>query len=267
MRGDKELKCLEIVRKGINSENCYALSLEEFEQIKTYVSEATPNTESNEFPDFVFSEGFIEHFQISSSKENRRGATHIKNKSMFSRDFDRNIEKFKISIANAPNKAMRIDSSFVFPDHSYDNLVSSLKYHWSNHFERLALMPFYKNKCGIFLIEYTDEALEMLEDIFRYTEQGLSLPIRVAQHFNDYKLSRDRELLRYIAQYKDEIQYVIYINSQEIEVMSTDKVEEIIKLLPWDFRIASFGYKMERRSCYGISIPEIKQEVSDDEQG
>ena len=37
--------------------------------------EATANPNQSEFPDYIFDDGFIEHFQVTSSHENRKGST------------------------------------------------------------------------------------------------------------------------------------------------------------------------------------------------
>lgn len=265
MRGEKEQSCLDNVRKKYRVESCYALSQEEYDNIGNYLSVATPNPKDSEFPDFVFSDGFIEHFQISSSEKNRNGAKHLKEKSMFIQEFEQKEAEFKENIVNTPNELKAINSCFKFPEHSYENLVKSFETTWSKHIESLEKMPQYKGLFGIFMIEYSDEALEMLEDIFQKSKQDLSLHIRTPQRFDDYKLSRDKELLRYIAQFKDVIQYVIYVNSQEIEVISTNNIEEIINLLPWDFRIASYGYQVERRAIYDATIHMNVEEVLDNE--
>jgi hypothetical protein len=265
MRGEKEQQCLKIVREKYSVESCYALSQEEYDNIENYLSVATPNPKDSEFPDFVFTDGFIEHFQVSSSKKNRNGAKHLKDESMFIKEFEQKEAELRESIVNTPNEIKAINSCFNFPEHSYENLVKSFKTTWSKHVESLEKMLQYKGSCGIFMIEYSDKALEMLEDIFQNSKQDLFLHIREPQRFDDYKLSRDKELLRYIAKYKDVIQFVIYVNTREVEVISTRNIKEVIKLLPWDFRIASFGYQVKRRGLYGISIPNELNKGADDE--
>lgn len=265
MSGDREQKCLDFVRKKFGIENCYALSQDDYEKIEACLASATPNPRPSDFPDFVFTNGFIEHFQISSSSENRRGSTHIKEKSAFDRKTEHEEAEFRASLANTQSEVRGINSIFNYPEHSYENLVSSFKTHWEEHLNSLEKKPEYKRKCGIFMIQYCDMALEMFEDIFQNSKEGLSLYIRDPQHFYDYRLSRDKALLEYIARHKETVQYVIYVNSQEAEIISTANAMEIIKLLPWDFRIASPKCQIMRRALYGISIPTVEGEVQADE--
>lgn len=266
MRGAKEQRCLDIVRNKYDVQNCYALSIAEYNKIESYLKLAIPNPRNSEFPDFLFSAGYIEHFQISSSNENRRGSEHIEKDSNFNRESDRIEAIFKEDIVNNQNEVEGITTILEYPEHSYDNLVRSFKAHWSDHITSLEKMPQYKGGCGIFMIEYCDMAIDMLEDIFQDSQPDLSLHIREQQRFDDYKLSRDKDLLQYIEQYKDIIHYVIYINTREIEIISTSNVAEIIKLLPWDFRITSRRCQIKRRSIYNIPIPINIQEEPDNDQ-
>ncbi len=47
----------------------------EFERI---LRKAEPNQKMSIFPDFVFANGFIEHFQVTSSSVTRKGSNHAK---------------------------------------------------------------------------------------------------------------------------------------------------------------------------------------------
>ncbi|UHP11155.1 hypothetical protein LAX80_005075 [Listeria marthii] len=51
-------------------------------EISKILETALPNNKSSDFPDFIFEKGFIEHFQVTSSKETRKGAEHIKDKNI-----------------------------------------------------------------------------------------------------------------------------------------------------------------------------------------
>ena len=61
----------------------FGLLEEDRYQIENILRTASPNPNESEFPDFVFHNGFIEHFQISSSKTNRKGAVHKKKEQQF----------------------------------------------------------------------------------------------------------------------------------------------------------------------------------------
>lgn len=48
-------------------------------ELQKWLKAAKPNQNSNEFPDFIFEDGFIEHFAVTSSSEGRKGAKQNKN--------------------------------------------------------------------------------------------------------------------------------------------------------------------------------------------
>ena len=71
-RGEKELCCLEKVKKQIRFEDCMGMTNKDWEEIQKYLKTAVPNEQRNNFPDFIFDNGFIEHFQVTSSKTTKK---------------------------------------------------------------------------------------------------------------------------------------------------------------------------------------------------
>lgn len=119
-RGIKEQKCLDLVKRGffwrddvpceepfghrtilnvtddefnnglwqwlVNHEcykSCFGLLEDDRFEIASILRTAKPNERLSEFPDFIFQKGFIEHFQITSSKTTRKGAEHKKDEQAF----------------------------------------------------------------------------------------------------------------------------------------------------------------------------------------
>ena len=131
MRGEKEQQCLNIIREAIFTnkgqtiyhpftgktyqevsdkefeeeqiwftscectKNYFGLCKEDRNEIEQILRMAKPNTNLNDFPDFVFNKGFIEHFQITSSQINKKGAVHIRKQSDFQRKVGNEIEKLE----------------------------------------------------------------------------------------------------------------------------------------------------------------------------
>ena len=91
VKGEKELYCLNKVKSFISLEddalinNSFGLLENERKEIIEIINEAKPNPSSSEFPDFIFNDGFIEHFQVTSSKVTKKGSTHTKKESEFNR--------------------------------------------------------------------------------------------------------------------------------------------------------------------------------------
>ena len=71
---NKEWECIQNIQRKMKIENCFGISQEEFKEIKQWINNANPNEKNSHFPDFLFENGFIEHFAITSSLENKKGA-------------------------------------------------------------------------------------------------------------------------------------------------------------------------------------------------
>lgn len=78
--------------------------------------------------------------------------------------------------------------------------------------------------------------------------------MREQEKFKEYRLSRDKKLLEYIYQFKDEIQYVIFLNQARVEIIRTENIPYLIKLLPWDYVIYPLQVTTVA-SVYNISVP------------
>lgn len=136
------------------------------------------------------------------------------------------------------NQVTPIKKSFYYPKHSYVDFTKSFKKNWENHLSSLEKGN-REYQIGVFLIQYSDFAMEMREDIYRDISPDISLNIREAQYFDDYRLSRDRAMLKYIKRFDDRLKYVIFVNHSEVEFISLDHIDDMLKLLPWEFITAA----------------------------
>lgn len=235
MRGKKEQRCLNRARKQLDIKNCYTVSEAEFQNIKTCLELAKPNSQDSVFPDFLFPGGFIEHFQITSGRESRKGSAH----SVASVDFHRNCDRKLDELANANNKT-EVRASMQYRGHSHENLITSFKRNWEKHLDSLERAPQLQGHLGIFIVQYCDVfALQMHGECYAPLGKGLS-PISGCDNPNGYKLSRDKELLQYLQRYKGVIKYVIFVDIAETEIIAIDHVgTRLTELLPWDYIVVS----------------------------
>jgi hypothetical protein len=234
-KGDKERKALDCIKKYFISSDIYGLATNEILKLNEILQKAVVNKDLSSFPDFLLDNGFIEHFQITSSKETRKGSKHLKD---FSNYRKRVVEiRRQLILKNITNFAR---SKFWYSGHSYENLKSSFIKNWQSHMESLSKFKG-KQDVGIFLIQYMDEGLEMFENAYDRVETEIRIPVRDALKLDDYYLSKDKYLLSYIEQFRDRLKYVIFMNCEKIEVIKLDKISEIQKLLPWGFFVAPIG--------------------------
>lgn len=304
MRGDCELRCLNAVknmvfcRNGQPMQNPFThktyldVSTDEFkknrvwlvnskcresyfglvendrEEFESVLRVAQPNPDASRFPDFIFENGFIEHFQVTSSAVTKKGAKHTKKESEFRRKVDADTEKLKAEWNETPSfDAVRSKSwAFTNPAHSYELLVDSFKHNWEHHMESYGKYTGSK-QIGIFMVNYPEFALAMYENIYKdWIDKMSDGDMREEEDFKEYRLSRDKKLLRYIYQFKDKIKYVVFLNCKRIEVIRTENIPYLIKLLPWDYTIYSSDVSTTESIC-NISVPAApKQEGEIDDK-
>lgn len=275
MKGDKEQKCLDLVKQVIftnngdtiyhpftgktytevdsnefaneqiwfiNSncrKNYFGLLEEDSKQLEQILRIAQTNEKLSEFPDFKFDYGYIEHFQVSSSKLTRKGAEHIREMNCFVSNVNAETESLKQAWNKTPSfdKVRSKHWTMNNPKHSHSFLINSFKTHWKNHID--SLNNYTGNKdVGIFMIEYTDIALAMVENVYNDWISGMSQgDMRTPEKFHCYRLTRDKVLLDFIYQYKDKIKYVIFVYHEGFEIIKLESIPYLLKLIPWEYDI------------------------------
>lgn len=101
------------------------------------------------------------------------------------------------------------------------------------------------------MIEYNESALGMTECVYTDWINGMSQgDMRKQEDFKNYRLSRDKKILNYIYQFKDKIKYVIYVYRDGFEIIRTDNIPYLLKLMPWDYMIyPMIVQKKQTMSC------------------
>ncbi len=256
MRGEAEQHCFGLVKEQLYTENFFAMSYEDDEVIRAAFNEAKPNPSASEFPDFIFKDGFIEHFIVTSSSENRKGATMAREKSQIHREFQEKVNK---SIENVPDNGITIQSvqttTHWHKTHSYENFAKSFRSNFENHVLSLNKYEGPK-KHGIFMIEYTDMALKSVKNYPQDLMTDVSYGDLLQRENPAYRLSRDIQLLNYIYERRADIEFVIFVNESGfhgtlVDVIKTQNALEIVKLLHEGY---SFHCAMIASSESGIGV-------------
>lgn len=256
MRGEKEQRCLDFVKSKLKHEDYYGFSQEDIAEFKECLDSATSNVNSSKFPDFVFENGFIEHFQITSGKVTRKGSKHLEQFNRYQN------ENKKILHSNMNNGDFSpVHTTMKYSDHSYKYLEDSLKETWKSHI--ISVDKYSGNKqIGIFMMEYQDDCIEMCENIYAASKENICYGnLREPITIENYSLSHDKNILKFIKTYYDNIKYVIYVYNKGVEVINVDNISELIKLLPWDFCVAGTIGKI--RVDTFIPIPNLKEDKND----
>lgn len=256
MRGELEQKCFNTVKGKIDESAFFAITIEDERIVNNALQSAIPNPRMSEFPDFIFDNGFIEHFQVTSSATTRKGATMEREKSKIDIEFEKRLEQ---AIQDLPKNQITMQTvatdSFWHQTHSYDNFVKSFKSNFEHHIK--SLEKYQGNTTnGIFMIEYNDSALRMSKKYPQDLMTEVSYGDLFVRENPTYRLSRDIELLKYINEMCDLVPYVIFVSNNCfygtcIDVINTCNALEIIKLLydGYEFHCAMVG-----TSQFGIPI-------------
>lgn len=219
--------------------SCFGLLEDDRFEIASILRTAKPNERLSEFPDFIFQKGFIEHFQVTSSKTTRKGAEHKKDEQAFKSAVQKEQEKVRKQWEHEMecNTLRSTSWTFEYGAHSYEDLKKSFQDSWEKHLQSLEKYNGTK-EIGIFMIEYDESALGMIECVYTDWINGMSQgDMRKQEDFKNYRLSRDKKILNYIYQFKDKIRYVIYVYRDGFEIIRTDNIPYLLKLMPWDYMI------------------------------
>lgn len=214
-----EMKCLEKVRERMSPENCFGLTDKNYKDLQALLSSAVPNRNSSEFPDFITNDGIIEHFSITSSAEGRKGS---KQKAKSAKLYAESQRDFLLSLdTSEPNRKVAHSVNQNIEEHSRCNIVRSIKKNWEKHINSYDNSTYVK-KHSIFLMEYIDS----------YLETAIESKGSCHQVFASYRISGDKEILNWIYDFKDKIEYLILFNENSLEIIRVDKLKELIESLP-----------------------------------
>lgn len=223
-RGQQEFLCLEAIKKYIPITH----------SVRWCVDNATPNDKPNEFPDFIFAGGFIEHFQVTSARETKKGDKHRITESKFEKESQIELEKKKqefLSSKPIPGTLSLQRLEMNSPEYGYDYFVESFKRNFEHHIGSLDKYDGEKS-VGVFLLEYTGARITVLRN---------GNPTRL------YKIEHDKDVLSYLCDFVDKLKYLICfwgdtvgdINGEmSCEIIETSKLPELLKNAPRD---VSFG--------------------------
>ena len=236
-------RCLERVCKQPN--HCWYMTDTEIGRLMQGVDRAIPTT-GTRFPDFEFEGGFIEHFQVTSTVENKSegGSEYKREMARFDARYKKEFAEFK---EKAPCGEAKVFSKYHPQiDNSHDNLKASFKSNWEKHIESLNSNPKYAEQLSVFMVDYVvPMGLCMCE--FAPEGSGRTSPY--------YRLCWDKDLLEYVQTYKDFVQYIIFVTHNAVEVIPTNQIDKLLEDLPHPFEIQAFSTSFSVTNTVLYKIP------------
>ena len=197
----------------------FGLSQKERNEFQSIMYSCYQPANLSNFPDFIFDNGLIEHFHITSTKETRKGSIQLKKYSEAESWYN---SQHCNNIYSDVNYKQDYDVISEKNTHAY--LINSCKRNWEKHIRRLREYKGSK-EIVIFLLDYPDKNLkEFLSNSYFSKEKLKNNPW--------YVLSKDKLLLDYVYQFKNDVDYIIFLNGHYSEVIKTSFIPKIINSIP-----------------------------------
>lgn len=228
MRGEQESSCLTRVKQQLDLGSVHYFCGEP-QRIIRVLKSAEPNPVQSDFPDFLFENGFIEHFQISASKETRKGAEHRQRQALFCKEAEQRFQRMCSELNNAPpaNSLARETFEIEAPPYSYEMYAASFQKNWQHHIDSLQKYVGCRD-VGVFLIEY----------------QGpLFMVLQCGRFTGFYHLHQDAQILQYMATYKDKLSHVIFTDGQNCEAIELEHIPVLLQQVPSDIQFEPGSWK------------------------
>ena len=213
-----EQNSLDFIKNNLHKEACFGLSDQQFIQLKSWLESAQLNTYSTKFPDIVFDNGFIEHFGVTSSSEDRKGAQQTRESTIFKK----NSETSFLNNLDTSEQDELISNSYsrTFEQHSHINIINSIQKNWLKHitsYEKSMISSEHR----IFLLQYLDINIQT----------AITKKNECSKIFDSYRISADKCLLEWIYTFKEKIDYLILINpiSFSLEVIKINNIPELLE--------------------------------------
>ena len=245
MRGEAERSCFELIKQKYNEILFFGTSVEDEELVQRVIQSANENSDLSRFPDFYFADGFIEHFQVTSSWQDKNGSTMKRENAEIEREFNHLASVYVDSLPKENPTVYSIETPMCLHEtHSYENFVKSFKWNYENHIEKRKKYSGSKEH-SFFLIEYSDSALRMRKKLPEDLKLGVSYGDLLSKEKPTYRLSRDTELLYFLHDKSANVEYAFFVNRDNfvgtvIECFKTQNALEVVKLLEngYDFHCA-----------------------------
>lgn len=219
MAKKNELECLKTIVEAYCYKTSYArvnFDNGDCRWLSRVLQNAKETGDDNTFPDFVSDGAIIEHFQITSAKEGRKGSLYMAEDSKNNAQWEREFQKKKDDFLNSPLKPGTLTSilnEHEYGDFSYENLLKSIKSNVDSHIKSLEKSGI-TNKKVIFIMEQPDARL---------------CKTKTYSSCEFYLLHEDREALRILKRYARKIDFVIYKVADSIEVIDLSKIDYLIE--------------------------------------
>ena len=215
---DNELACLNKVKDSFINHNGIEKEFDnsDYLTVESILNSAHQSENHNDFPDFFFNGGIIEHFEVTASDETRKGSQYKIDNANCQREKDKHFKQLDKEFIESHHHSGTMRTETVEVTHecfSYESFIKSFKRNVEHHLDSLKKSK-YANQLVVFLIE----------------QQGASLGVYTNNIFNRfYMLSEDKNILEYIKETLTDVDYIIFIATDRYEVINLSKIDVLIQ--------------------------------------
>lgn len=216
MSRKNEVTSLNYIKECVNYDKNIEFCNCDLTIIKRLLASVKENIDDSLFPDFYIDNGFIEHFIVSSSKENKKGSSFKIYENTFNKNCETFFKKKDQEFLSKEANNTYIDSETcedIFEDTSYKCFLSSFKKNFDKHIMSLIKNDL-KKKVSIFLV---------------VQEGGRLIVNKNSLSAEFYLISKDRNILEYLKTIKKYVNYVIFNACDSIEIIDLSKINNLIK--------------------------------------
>ena len=238
-----EVNCLKYVVDAIDRRNIGVIVFNNIKNDNTLLKllkEVKLNTNETQFPDFLSGDAIVEHFSITSSRENRKGSSFKISQSKNNNDVENSIEEWRSISLSQPFEDNTVKTTVIkntYGDFSYVNFIDSFCRNLSHHIDSLNKYDV-KGRKVVFLIELQDAPM------------GIYLNGKFSAF---YKLCEDRNAMEVLKQYKELIDVIIFKASHMIEIIDIEKFDIIYDSSRYQEDVRG-GRRIENKVLLNIDI-------------
>lgn len=257
MSKNTEIECLQSVfDAGIS---VWTEQTKEAERIITLFESLHPNPKKTEFPDFIGDNGFVEHFQITATKETSSGSAQCKLQGKMNRE----LEKFRDAVTEQGEEKV-VYSKYVslhIPKSSYLFVKDSFQKNWMKHIDS------FQNHKSCHELSFRMFMIDARNIVSIAMSEEVPVTIQIKDriepiHIHGYQLLADKEMMRWVYRNSNNINYVVFVTMDRCDVIPVERLPILSNSLPYNFKIyETFG--ILTNGGVGFKLPNLCNETED----
>lgn len=212
---ENERKCLKtIIEAYCYKTSCARINFDngDCRWLSRVLRNAKETGNDNTFPDFVSDGAIIEHFQVTSTKEGKKGSAYMAERSRKNAEREKGFEKRTADFLNSSAMTPSITTHAFeneYRDLSYDFFLKSVETNFKQHIKSLEKSGIADKKV-VFIMEQCDARL---------------CKKKTADFCEYYLLHEDRKALGLLKRYAHQVDIVIFKAIDSIEIIDLSKID------------------------------------------